>query len=288
MTDPINLAYQGIDREFAAESASTRRRFVQGAAATLGGMGMLGLAATPAIAANDAQTILDIAATAEVLATIVNTVGAERLGSGARGRGRTDARGVADLLDNLGRLLGGDRDRRGDDEGLLGNRARLDEVTTRNIRAAARHELIHYDVLTGTLGAKPLAKRIWVPDAVFASPRGLLETLEVGDQIFINAYLIGTTVFGNAGNGTAARYTGEFMGVEAVHRALARQSLGKLGNDHAFMVYDFTEIETAVSLLQGAGFGFGAQGSSPGRFYEFDEVKLRTPNPSAVDARSVS
>jgi len=261
VTDPINLAYQGIDREFAAESASTRRRFVQGAAATLGGMGLLGLAASPSIAAgpNDPQTILNIAATAEVLATIVNTVGAERLA----GRGNDDDRGS-------------------------GGGKHLDDVTRRNIEAAARHELIHYNVLTGALGAVPLTKRIWVPDAVFASPRGLLETLEVGDQIFINAYLIGTTVFGNAGNGTAARYTGEFMGVEAVHRALARQSLGKLGNDHAFMVYDFTDITTAVSLLQRAGFGFGAAGSSPGGFYEFDEVRLRTPDPAAVDARSVS
>jgi hypothetical protein len=31
------------------------------------------------------------------------------------------------------------------------------------------------------------------------------------------------------------------MGVEAVHRALARQSLGKLGNDRIFMKYDQVE-----------------------------------------------
>ena len=281
MSDPINLAGEGIDREFVHESAATRRRFVQGAAATLGSMGLLGLATSPAIAAgesenpnNSAQNILNVAATAEVLATIVNTVGAERLGS--NGRGGDDGFGGL-----LGGLLGGGLDE------IRGRRGRLDDVTTRNVRAAARHELIHYNVLT-SLGGQTLAKSIWVPDAVFASPRGLLETLEAGDQIFVNAYMIATTVFGNAGDGTTARYTGEFMGVEAVHRALARQSLGKLGNDHTFMVYSFDDINVAVAQLQAAGFGFGAQGSKPGRFYDFDTVSQRTPDPAGVDARTVS
>ncbi len=282
MTDPINLAGQGIDRDYKNETASTRRRFVQGAAATLGSMGLLGLAASESVAAgesqnpnNSVQNILNVATTAEVLATIVNTVGAERLGSG---RGANDL--FTGLLGGLGKLLGGF-----DDVGFSARR--LDGVTTRNVRAAARHELIHYDTLT-SLGGKSLATKIWVPDAVFATPRGLLETLEVGDQIFINAYMIATTVFGNAGDGVKARYTGEFMGVEAVHRALARQSLGKLGNDHAFMAYAFDDINVAVAQLQAAGFGFGAPGSKPGKMYDFDTVKLRTPDPAMVDARTVS
>jgi len=78
------------------------------------------------------------------------------------------------------------------------------------------------------------------------------------------------------------------MGVEAVHRALARQSLGKLGNDHTFMVYSFDDINEAVAQLQAAGFGFGSRGSKPGRFYDFAEVSQRTPDPAAVDARSVN
>jgi hypothetical protein len=254
MSEALNLAYQGVDREWEGESASTRRRFVQGAAATLGGLGVFGLLsdreAVAQMGQNDPQTILNVAATAEVLATIVNTVGPEKLG---RGRGRR----------------------------------RLDRVTRRNIRAAARQELIHYEVLK-SIGAKELTKRIWVPDAAFASRKGLLTTLEAGDQIFVNAYLIGTTVFANAGKGTEARYTGEFMGVEAVHRALARQSLGKLGNDRAFMRYEFTDITDAVKALQTAGFGFGQKGTAKGRFYHFDEVRRRTPNPDGVNTRKPS
>ena len=263
-TDPLNLAYSAIDREYSGESAHTRRQLVGAAALGLGG---LAAASVPGVAAaaskrrgqqmNDPQTILNIAATAEVLATIVNTVGPEKV--------------------------------------------KLDRTTKRNVKAAAYEELIHYNTLD-SLGGEPVSKMIWVPNAVFKNKRSLLETLEVGDQIFINAYLIATTVFGDAGDGETARYTAEFMGVEAVHRALARQSLGKLGNDRAFMKYDdvemakgapnfgtpgFTDVTVAAEQLQDAGFGFGEEGAKPGKFYDFDEVKDRTPSPNAVNQLSV-
>lgn len=263
MSDALNLVYQTIDEENRRLPAATRRQLVAGAAATVGGLGLLGL---PGLAKahhppdnNTVQNILNIAATAEVLATIVNTVGPERIS--------------------------------------------LDPTTKANVEAAAREELIHYRVLTSPdFGGVPLATTIWIPDAVFADSNGLLSTLVVGDQIFINAYLIATTVFGDSGNGVLARYAAEFMGVEAVHRALARQSLGLLGNDRAFMKYDqreradgpgngmpgFTDITVAVQQLQAAGFGFGAPGASPGAFYEFRDVRRRTPNPAGVNTRRVA
>ena len=242
MTDPMNLVYESIDRDHAEQPASTRRNFVAGAAAAVGSLGLLGLP-RDAMAANTPQNILNVAATAEVLATIVNTVGAERLVN------------------------------------------ELDATTLRNVRAAAREELIRFHVLRG-VGAREATRRIWVPDAVFASPSGLLNTLVAGDQIFINAYLIGTTAFAQARQSKFARFTGEFMGAEAVHRALALQSLGRLGNDRAFMRFEFTRIETAVSRLQRAGFGFGRQGRGPGAFYDFDTVRRRTPNPAEVNTRT--
>jgi len=259
MSDATDLVLRTIDEENAGKSAATRRQLVGAAAATMGGLGLLGLVESAAAKpraraanfprANTPENILTVAATAEVLATIVNTVGFER-------------------------GLGGDA------------------VTQRNIKAAAGEELIHYRVLTGSLGAKALTKRIWVPNVVFANRTSLLSTLEVGDQIFCNAYLIGVAAFGYAGLGKQATIAAEFMGVEAVHRALARQSLGKLGNDRVFIKADrvetapgapnrgqpgFDNILTAVDQLKAAGFGFGAQGATPGAFYEFDEVSKRTP-----------
>jgi len=247
------------------EAAQTRSAFLRKAglgAGTLVGAGALlgpssAFAATRQTAVNDAQTILNVAASAEVLATIVNTVGFE-----------------------LG--LGGDA------------------VTQRNIKAAAREELIHYQVLVAS-GGKPASKKIWIPDAVFANRTNFLSTLEVGDQIFINAYMVGTLTFGNAGNGTLALITSEFMGAEAVHRALARQSLGKLGNDRVFMKLDdpegakdapnagqrgFCDILVAVAQLQAAGFGFGHEGARPGKFYDFDVVSQRTPDDPGVNQRT--
>jgi len=243
MSEAVNLAYQAIDEEHTDKPAATRRRFVGAAAATLGGMGLLSLAdQEDAFARNTPTNILNIAATAEVLATIVNTVGGEKVA--------------------------------------------LDSVTKRNVAAAAREELIHYKKLR-KLGGRPATKKIWVPNSVFASKEGLLNTLVAGDQIFINAYLIGTTAFAKAGESRFARFTGEFMGAEAVHRALALQSLGKLGNDRVFMRYKFKRIETAVKLLEQAGFGFGEQGAGPGAFYDFNSVAARTPDPPGVNTRGL-
>ena len=81
--DPV---YRAAERQAPDGSVATRRQFVAGAAATLGGLGLL---AAPGVAfatkgksrkghTNDPQTILNVAATAEVLATIVNTVGFEK------------------------------------------------------------------------------------------------------------------------------------------------------------------------------------------------------------------
>src|SRR6476659_8059368 len=75
-TPDLSPVYQAIDSEFEDESAHTRRKFVAGAAALIGSAGLLSIP-TEAFAKNDAKTILNIVAAAEVLATIVNTVGAE-------------------------------------------------------------------------------------------------------------------------------------------------------------------------------------------------------------------
>jgi hypothetical protein len=112
MPNHLDLAYAAVERVHDDQPAATRRRFVAGAAATIGSMGVLGALPKSAFAANSAEEILTVAATAEVLATIVNTVGYRK-------------------------RLGGDR------------------TTQRNIGAAAREELVHYNVLVGALGARP-------------------------------------------------------------------------------------------------------------------------------------
>ncbi len=273
MTDVTNHLYETIDRQHGHETAATRRQLIKGTTAALAGAGILGLATgtDPASAkvatadANSVENILAVAATAEVLATIVNTVGPEKLGN------------------------------------------KLDAVTKRNIEAAAQQEKNHYETLVSPgVGGKAVTKMIHVPDEVFASPENLLTTLVVGDQVFINAYLLGITVFARQGTVSGskfARYSGEIMAVEAVHRAVALQSLGKLGNDRAYMKFaqrervtglpttgqpGFYVIGDAVAVLESAGFGFGKAGSKPGQMYSYDEVSARTPTDPNVNTLNVS
>ncbi len=272
MSDVTNYVYDTLDDVHRDQGAATRRQLIAGAGAGLGAMGLLALADdaqaqdnTPGNTSspNTVENVANITATVEVLATIINTVGPERVA--------------------------------------------LDPVTRRNVRAAARHELIHVQALTSqAVGARPLATRIWVPDAVFASPTSLLTTIVTGDTIFVNAYLIGLTVFARGGGlrgSRFARFAAEFMGVEAVHRALALQSLGRLGNDRAFMKFaqreeapglpltgqpGFYRITDAVTILESRGIGFGSQGATPGAFYEFAEVSARTPDDPDVNTRTLS
>jgi hypothetical protein len=271
LSDVANHLFDTVDRQNAHESAHTRRTLVKGTAAALGSMGLLGYmtgeasAAVKSSAQNSVANITTVAATAEVLATIVNTVGAERLGD------------------------------------------RLDAVTRRNIRAAAQQEKNHYELLTSkAVGGKPATKTIYVPDDVFASPESLLTTLAVGDQVFVNAYLLANTVFARQGTlagSKFARYTAEIMAVESVHRALALQSLGRLGNDRVYARFTqreeapglpttgtpgFYRILDAVTVLESAGFGFGKPGSKPGTAYTYDDVAPRTPTDPDVNTITIS
>lgn len=274
MSESLNFAYEAIDADNAEKPAATRRELVAGMAATIGGMGLLGLAddadAAPVESTRhteNPQTVLNVAATAEVLATVINTVGYETVdfSTGSNPEG-----------------------------------------TRRNIAGAARHELIHYNTLV-SLGGRALTTRVYIPDMVFSSNQAFLNTVEVGDTVFINAYLIAITVFGNRDMGRTARIAAEFMGVEAVHRAVARQGNFKVGNDKAYNKYSqaedaldspihgvpgFRRITSAVTFLQSRGIGFGAPGrlpngtTPPGRFYDFGEVSQRTPDPDYVNQRA--
>ena len=90
MTEVTNHLYDTIDEQNSGLPASTRRSLVKTTAAALGSMGMLGLVADNAFGQvktadeNSVANITTVAATAEVLATIVNTVGAEKLAGPAR------------------------------------------------------------------------------------------------------------------------------------------------------------------------------------------------------------
>ncbi len=262
MSDVTNHIFDTIDRQERenGSSAATRRTLIKTTAAAMGSIGLLGYATSDAAAAvdtdpaNSVENIVAVAATAEVLATIVNTVGPEKLGN------------------------------------------KLDPTTMKNIQAAAQQEKNHYELLVSdAVGGKAVTKTIFVPDSIFESEENLLKALVVGDQVFVNAYLLATTVFARQGTLSGskfARYAAEIMAVESVHRALALQSLGRLGNDRVYAKFaqreavpglpttgepGFYIISQAVAQLESVGFGFGKPGSVAGTKFEYDEVSKRTP-----------
>ena len=173
----------------------------------------------------------------------------------------------------------------------------LPSAAVETVGAASREELDHFDVLTSQFGGHPATKRVWIPDALFASPTSLFTGLVVGEQICINLYLVATTVWAAEGNSRLARAGAELVGNESVHRALARQALNLQPNDRAFAKYSqpepaagpgkglsgFTTAADAIKQFEAAGFGFGAKGKAPGSFYDFDTVSKHTPHPSFVN-----
>ncbi|MGH3007866.1 MAG: hypothetical protein ACRDLM_00455 [Gaiellaceae bacterium] len=148
--------------------------------------------------------------------------------------------------------------------GRLGSKLGAAELP---LKAANRSEQDHYAFLSGA-GFKPQTTKFWIPDAAFQA-KNVAPTIEALETIFVNAYLIGTTVFAKAKNAKLARYTAEIAGVEAEHRTLARQLQGKLPDNLAYEIYKVKTMSGAVSEIESAGIGFGKQGSKPGAFYTY-------------------
>lgn len=142
------------------------------------------------------------------------------------------------------------------------------------LKAANQSEQDHYTFLSKA-GFTPLTTKFWIPDAAFV-PAKVAPTIEVLETVFVNAYLIGTTVFANAKNDTLARYAAEICGVEAEHRALARQLQGKLPDNLAYESYKVKTLSEIVAELKAAGIGFGQQGSQPGAFYTYNGTTAST------------
>jgi hypothetical protein len=137
------------------------------------------------------------------------------------------------------------------------------------LKSANYTEFRHFQVL-GSLGAKPLTTKFWIPNAALGAGNiNLFKTIEAAETLFVNAYLIGITTFAKAKKDSLARYAGEILGTEAEHLALARFAQGKLPNDVAFMGYDIHSIDGIVKALGSVGIGLGQKGSKPGKFYEF-------------------
>jgi hypothetical protein len=133
---------------------------------------------------------------------------------------------------------------------------------------------------------QPQTKRFWIPDAFFGGANDALsltaigKALVAGETLFVNTYLIGVTTFAQAGRSKFARYSAELAGVEAEHRVLAQTLIdASPPNNVGFELFRFDRVRQIKSALEGAGIGFGQQGTSPGRFYDFPRPPMPPPIP---------
>ncbi len=144
------------------------------------------------------------------------------------------------------------------------------------LKAAVTAEYNHYVALQ-KIGAKPLSLKIWIPDMAFgAGGIGLFQSIEKEEDIEISAYLVGVTSYVQSGDAAGARLCAEALGVEAVHRALARSAQGMLAhmpqvppNNRGFESYPYRTASSALAAHESLGIRYGTQGATPGAFYEF-------------------
>lgn len=141
------------------------------------------------------------------------------------------------------------------------------------VLAAAQFEEFKHLEFLRSAGFKPLTHKFYLPDALFGPGlKHVAAVIETAETLFINAYLIGITVFAQNGNPTVARYAGEILGVEAEHRALARFVQGKLPDNVAFEGYKLHRIDEVVKALEDAGVGFGQPTKKGGPVYHYHGI----------------
>lgn len=143
------------------------------------------------------------------------------------------------------------------------------------LRAANTAEYDHVVALR-RLGGRQTTLKFWIPDAAFGGGGvGLFESIETADTLELMGYLTGVTAFAKRGSERSARWLAEACAIESEHRAIARFAQTALGGrkqiaiDRSFAPWDVRTVGEMISKLEGAGIGFGKQGSAAGRFYAF-------------------
>ncbi len=145
-------------------------------------------------------------------------------------------------------------------------------------------ELAHWNFISQHY--RPSTKRFWIPDGFFGGAGDALDLTAVGqgvsagETLFVDTYLVGVTLFAKAGNSKWARYSAEAAGDESEHRVLGQTLAGASPpNNLGFEQFPYDNVADIGAAAAGAGFGFGQQGTAPGRFYDFPNPPMAPPIP---------
>ena len=155
------------------------------------------------------------------------------------------------------------------------------------LEAANLTEFFHLEALR-KLGAKPLTTKFWIPDAVLDGNVGLFNAIGLQEAVEISAYLVGVTQATQGRNAFHSRLFAEALGTECEHRVLARSAAAMLTgstaapNDVGFEAYPHRSGSAALRASEKLGLGFGKQGATPGKFYEYPGDPRKTGTALAV------
>jgi hypothetical protein len=118
------------------------------------------------------------------------------------------------------------------------------------LKAAFVSERDHLDLLI-QLGAEPVVSEFYVPDGLYTDYSLFGQITEVAETAFVAAYLAATRIFAEAGDMAFAVTAAQIAGVESEHRAIIRDYTGLLPNDRSYEAFLYNNVSDAVPVLQG-------------------------------------
>jgi hypothetical protein len=144
------------------------------------------------------------------------------------------------------------------------------------LKSANEAEYVHVQALYAA-GARPIASKIWVPDAAFGGGGiGLFKTIEAVETVELSLYNHGVDTYASRGDNDRARLSYEIGTTEGEHRVLARAAQMQLGdasigapNNFGFAPYATRSVADAKAAFEALGIGYDEQGATPGAFYTF-------------------
>jgi hypothetical protein len=155
------------------------------------------------------------------------------------------------------------------------------------LEAANLTEFFHIQALQ-KLGGKTLTTKFWIPDAVLDGSVGLFNAIGLQEAVEISAYLVGVTHATQKRNAFQSRLFAEALGTECEHRVLARSAAAILTgstaapNNVGFEAFPHRSGSAALKASEKLGLGFGKQGATPGKFYEYPGDPRKTGTALAV------
>lgn len=121
------------------------------------------------------------------------------------------------------------------------------------VRAFLREEQDHYAFLVGA-GGRPLYTSFTFPVGTLRSAVAALRLSETAETAFVAAYMAANREFASAGMAQLAQFTYQIGAVEAEHRALVRAALGELPPaNKSYETNLFTTVGGAAAALAALG-----------------------------------